>query len=356
MLEIQKWLIQNRFNYDLLNEQMGIKTNFHPDGRVILNYDQIASYKFKTNEIVRECRGLVLDSEANLIARGFRRFFNLNEIEEEFDWSNFHTFEKVDGSLVLIYFWNGEFHINTRNSYSTATINDHEITWRELIESALPKNYKEIFNPQYCYIGEICSRYNKIVRDYPTTTFFLLSIFHGQDELSVEDYLLHAKTVNLKLSPTLPMSSKEDVLNFLQEKEISDPTFEGCVLRDQYNNRLKTKSKSYVRLHHIFSTGEPKTEVLIEIILKGEEGEVLTFWPEYTSRIEQIKKNYSKLFKEVENLWYCFHDEDNRKRFALSVKDHPMSSVLFQLKDGKGEVKELFDRLIIKKPELLEKK
>jgi len=56
MLEIQKWLHQNNFNWELLNAIYGIKANFHEDNRTILNYDQIDSHKFKQEEIVKECR------------------------------------------------------------------------------------------------------------------------------------------------------------------------------------------------------------------------------------------------------------------------------------------------------------
>lgn len=79
-MKIQDWLRNNGGNLELLEEQLGIKSNCHEDGRVILNYDQINSPK--NNDLVRECRGLVLDKNNNweLVARSFSRFFNLGEI------------------------------------------------------------------------------------------------------------------------------------------------------------------------------------------------------------------------------------------------------------------------------------
>jgi len=38
----------------------------------------------------------------------------------------------------------------------------------------------------------------------------------------------------------------------------------------------------------------------------------------------------------------------------LGVKDHPLASVLFNLRDDKGEFKQLFNEAIMKKPHLLE--
>jgi len=53
-----------------------------------------------------------------LIARGFRRFFNLNEIEETFDWNSFHSFSKEDGSFVLVFYYRDQWCLQTRNSFA----------------------------------------------------------------------------------------------------------------------------------------------------------------------------------------------------------------------------------------------
>lgn len=100
MLEIQKYLQDNTLE-DLKNN-FGIKTTFHEDGRVILNYHQIDSYKHKYNPIVLECRGLVLDRNNNfeLVARSFPRFFNLGEHRESQDrfvWEGSTATDKEDG-------------------------------------------------------------------------------------------------------------------------------------------------------------------------------------------------------------------------------------------------------------------
>lgn len=81
-MKIQDWLRNNGGNLELLEQQLGIKTTCHEDGRVIFNYSQIDSPK--QNPIVMECRGLVLDMNNNweLVARSFPRFFNYGEIYE----------------------------------------------------------------------------------------------------------------------------------------------------------------------------------------------------------------------------------------------------------------------------------
>ena len=82
---VQDYLRHPQHTLETLHETYGIRHNVHEDGRVILNYSQIDSYDVRFEPIVRECRGLVLDSNNNwaLVARAFSRFFNLGEEPEE---------------------------------------------------------------------------------------------------------------------------------------------------------------------------------------------------------------------------------------------------------------------------------
>jgi len=109
MLNLQKFLIENNGNLVLLKEQFGIDTNVHKkyNNLIQFTYNQIDSYKVKAHPIVRESRGIILDSADNwkVVARPFDRFFNYGENvdEDKFDWTSFVAQEKVDGSLMIVY-------------------------------------------------------------------------------------------------------------------------------------------------------------------------------------------------------------------------------------------------------------
>lgn len=79
MLNVQQFL-QTKSLEDLTAE-LGIRVTRHDQlPLIILNYDQIESPK--ANEIVVECRGLVLEEGTwEIVARSFRRFFNFGELE-----------------------------------------------------------------------------------------------------------------------------------------------------------------------------------------------------------------------------------------------------------------------------------
>jgi T4 RnlA family RNA ligase len=315
-----------------LKEYYGIKYTQHEDGRVILNYDQIESAKHKTNPIVRECRGLVLDSNNNwnLVARAFTRFFNLGETDDDknFDWSSCTGFDKEDGSLILIYLWKDSVHLNTRGSFGDGEVNSSGITWRELFSMACPK-WQEL-NDRYTYCFELCSRYNKVVRDYAEPTTFLLSVFDGEKELTRGEMLSEDYMIDVNIISSIPFDSEKEVQDKIEQLEKDDPTFEGYVLRDRDNNRIKVKSSTYLSLHRLFNNGNiAHVKNLLPIILKGEIDEIITYFPEMKQRIDDVKTFIDECKTELENYWFCFHDEKNQKKFALAIKDCKLSSYLF---------------------------
>lgn len=331
-----------------LEEYYGIKNTKHEDGRVILNYSQIDSAKHKTNPIVRECRGLVLDSNNDwaLVARSFNRFFNLGETDDDknFDWSDFHASDKEDGSLILVYPWKGEMHLNTRGSFGDGEVGSSGITWRELFTLALPywKELNVYSNITYCF--ELCSRYNKVVRDYEKPTAFLLSVFDGEKELDAYESFCYADSVvNCAFVDCKDFDSEEEILSTIKQMEEIDPTFEGYVLRDRNNLRIKVKSSSYIMLHRQFSNKSMNNSFLYSIVLKNESSEILNYFPELESDIEKTKNKIECIVEKINLLYNDSIDIKSRKEFAKKIISSKYSWILFQCRD-----KNLFPEDVIK--------
>ena len=124
-------LLRSGTTLEDLQDKYGIRHTKHEDGRVILNYHQIDSYKHKFDPIVRECRGLVTHVDGwPLIARAFERFFNLGEDldgQKGFNWTNCVAQHKEDGSLIIVYYWNGSWHINTKGSFGDGEVSSSGI-------------------------------------------------------------------------------------------------------------------------------------------------------------------------------------------------------------------------------------
>lgn len=352
-MKIQEWLRNNGGNLELLEEQLGISSTVHEDGRVILNYSQIDSPK--DNEIVRECRGLVLDSNDNwnLVACAFKRFFNVGEFPEEFkqfNWDDCVGYHKEDGSLILIYWWNDQLCINTRGSFGDAEVNYSGLTWRDLVFKAIPEEvltdyFKSAFKNGWTWVCELCSPHNKIVRTYPEPVLYLLSINQNGNEIWDKDAYKLTKDSGVLYPKRFNFKGIEQVEDYIRKQAEGDPTFEGIVLHDG-QNRWKIKSPEYLALHRMANNGDPcHPKNILPFILSGELDELFAYFPEVREFVEYMQDEIDKAWTEIDNLWYCFHDEPSQKKFALAVKDSPHSAVLFSARKLGVEPREFFYNL-----------
>lgn len=337
MLKTQEYLRSGKTLEDL-EKDTGIEATHHPIlPLIILNYSQINSNK--TEEKVRECRGLVLEKDSwNLIARSFPRFFNIGECEEEFklfNWNNFISTEKADGSLIIIYWYKDRWMINTRGSFGTGQICEFfDGTWQDIVFRC--DGFKEILvNPNrgYTYVCELCSPYNKIVRAYEKPQLFLLSIFEGENELSwdvVEKYKYSVDSYKFE--------SLESVQQFIKEKEESDKTYEGLVLRDDQNRRWKIKSSTYLALHRLKGNGNifaPKN--LLPFVLSGESDELLVYYKECETAYRAVEKQVNEEYANLRQIWETYHATELQKDFAQAiVPKTKFASLLFTLRKKLG--------------------
>jgi len=181
MLEVQKYLRSGK-TFKELEVDLSISTYEHPTLPLVgAKYSQIESPK--TNHIVKECRGIVLEKDThNVIAKPFPRFFNAGEDLEEFkkfNWNNFVCTTKEDGSLAIIYYYQNIWHMNTSGSFGLGEVNFSGKIWRELFWQTFDKvgGLKDKLNPKYTYVFELCTPYNKVIRPYKDDKIFGLGVF-----------------------------------------------------------------------------------------------------------------------------------------------------------------------------------
>lgn len=356
MLKVQEYL-RNGKTLEDLNAELGINHVIHPTlPFVILNYDQIESPK--THQIVRECRALILHKVSyEIIARSFFRFFNWGENQEEmnlFDFSNFSTLSKEDGSLVSIFNYNGEWHCTTRGSFALDNMQFQSFTWREGICKALGvsslQELNGVLNPGLTYVCEFVSPWNKVVRIYKEPKLYLLTTFRSVEELN------ELPKVSLFSYPQrFEFKGIQEIIDFLQEQESKDPTFEGVVIKDRNGLRYKVKNKSYLSFHKMRGEGDnlynPKH--LLNFVLSGEESELILYFPEVEEKFIEIKKKVNDEFVVMMNAWEKARDFESQKEFALSVvKDTKFSGVLFEARKLGTHPKDIWrksEQLILKK-------
>jgi RNA ligase len=146
-----------KFDLEILNQYVKdgwVERNDHPSLPIsIYNYSRKTQYEGKWDDITLKTRGLVLDNEGNVVAKSFDKFFNYEElVGSKFKPSQipnepFEVFEKMDGSLGILFNYGGEWILATKGSFTS----EQAIKGMELL-----KKYKyERLIPGYTYLFEI---------------------------------------------------------------------------------------------------------------------------------------------------------------------------------------------------------
>ncbi len=294
--------------------------NKHPtEDLYIYNYTQKTQFERVWNAVTLACRGLILDENYNIIARPFAKFFNLGEYEnQEIPNLKFDVFEKMDGSLGILYFHNNQAFMASRGSFNS----DQSIKANELLKSKYSDCLVNL-DQSKTYLFEIIYPENRIVLDYgEEESLVLLAIIDTQtgNEFPLEDL-------------GFPVVKKYDGIDDIQKLKALELTDkEGFVI--QYSNiyRLKIKFSEYLRLHRIITQ---VSSINIWEYLKTEQSldEVLEKVPdEFFDWVKNTQNNLVSQFEEIEN--QCKKDFkilETQKETAIYYMTCKHPSVLFSM-------------------------
>lgn len=355
MLKVQKFLRDFSGSpeqaLEMLTIKHDIKLIYSPTGEklVNLNYNQIDK-DGKHNPINMECRGLVLDygDDFKVVAKSFNRFFNFEEsptVTRQFNWKNFSTLEKVDGSLILIYYYNNSWRVNSRGSFGQMPCGSWDKNWEEAVWSIIDETAFELNADKNCtYICEICTPYNEVVTKYDENTMFLLSIMNNEtlSEVPVDKVILGS--VGFKYPREYTFSGVEELQSKLAEQH---PLFEGYVVKDNEGMRLKIKAQSYLNLHHLRGNNGQnfnKPECILGLILENEQDEIIASMPTTASKFEHWENILNSKIAEVSERYNEVREIKSQKEFALKVTSvkSPFNWILFEARKYDEKIKDIF--------------
>ena len=333
---------------------------------IMFKYSQIDS-DFNI-ELVRECRGIILDEDTHeVICHPFNKFGNYEEpYAADIDWKSCYVTEKLDGSLVKLsrigdnILWSTNGTIDAYKAPLVEQIGCIAKSFGELAWYAILENYckardlsvsdcidpdivkdwlKSIIKPGYTYMFELTSPYNKVVVTWHKTELHFIGcrdnesgqeIFFGDHELSKI----------FDIPKIFPLRSVDECVKAASELDVNA---EGYVVVDKDFNRVKIKSPTYVALHHMRNNGVLSYERGIEIVRGNELGEVLTYFPEFKPHLEKIKNAYDSLIASLNESWLAYNQLDpfiieTRKDKAIWIqKNFKVPAVGFMLIDDKVE-------------------
>lgn len=336
MLKVQRYL--RLHGLEALGHIYGIDVVRHPEYPLLmLNYGLRTPHMFKTSDIVRECRSLVLEDETWQVAgRSFLRFFNAGEPTQlPFDWSSFSTYSKEDGSLMLLFNYRDQWIVTTRRSFAQGCPNGLDRTWQSLFNELVSAGCYDDLCKDMTYVFEYCSPWTQVVHYHETPKLFLLAAFDNDDGTEYCDRMLDVTAEQLGVQRPIQFlfNSLDDLNRHMDTVSDLVPTFEGFVIQDRDGNRLKIKSESYLRLHRLFNNNLVHSkEAVLELILSEEIDEALAYRPSLLPVYFQIIRSLYGITGLIDAVWSHAKVISEQKAFAQFVIEHlgrDLAGVLF---------------------------
>lgn len=334
--ELQEALRSGAESLESLASKYAIKVKPHPrfPHLVQLKYDQVESPM--ANELVQECRGIILDTSNNfsIVARPFNKFFNVGEqLAAPIDWKTARVQEKLDGSLMILYFHEGEWHVassgtpdaggEVNNAPGTTFRDLFWQTWKQMHYSTL------MLDPDLTYMFELQTKYNRVVVSHPEPKLTLIGV---RDATAGIEFPVNQFTNQFKTVREFPMRTLDQVMASMEH--FSGLEQEGYVVVDVHFRRVKIKHPSYVAAHHMVSSLSPKR--LLEVVRAGETPEILAYFPEWAAEAEALGRRFKALVMDAEGVYEGVREIPVQKDFALAIKDSKHKAAMFAVRAGKA--------------------
>ena len=294
----------------------------------LYNYSQRCQFERTWDDVTRQCRGLIYHGD-KIVARPFPKFFNDGEhADGEIPWHlPCEVTAKMDGSLLIVFHFDGEWHFATRGSF----ISEQAKRGRDIFQ----ERYGEVeLDPAVTYLFEVIYPENRIVVDYGTTEDVVLLAM-----IEVES----GNEVSLEVAPTClsvvrrlpPTADAKSLRSIITDEE------EGYVVRFANGFRMKVKGERYMQLHKLISGVSSRS--IWEALSNCEPlEEMLAVIPdEFAEWVRQERTMMLAAFEGmsvmVEEAYLAVKDLPDRKSKAMRIlADYrSVSSAAFAAIDGK---------------------
>lgn len=325
-------------------------------------YDRICQYDNLWNDVTMKTRGLIVDDETNdIVAIPFPKIFvkEMHDPERGYDFApalpneTFEIFDKVDGSLIILFYYANNWHAATKGSFDSvqsrmadAILYAHDINGVGLDRGVT-------------YLAELIEPSNRIVCDYgDTTDLVLLAGFRPQDGTEVPLYdLAHEWSKIGTVVSSFGLSS--DISKLVEsaarnehkaaEGVVDGTDAEGYVIRFANGQRSKIKLLSYLKLHKLFTGTNEKT--IWEVLASGQDPSVLfdTAPDEYAGWVRgvanELQRQHDAVLNEAQDDYFSVLTSlqaedsllDDRKAFAVKAVKSQHKSALFLMYDDRGD-------------------
>lgn len=300
----------------------------------IWNYSEKVQFENLWDEVTLMCRGLVTDNEGNMVAIPFQKFFNIEE-NRFTPTENFEVYEKMDGSLGIVFWYQGQWVVATRGSFTS----DQAIKATEILN----KYNKDIMFRHLTFCFEIIYPENRIVLDYGDDEKLVLLGTFDKDgkEVDIDMWSQYGFDVVKKY---------DGIKDFKELKSMIKDDQEGFVVRFTNGDRIKVKGVEYLRLHKIMTN--MSTTAVWECLKNGDDIETILkdvpdeFYEKIKSYVRDLRYGFFQISERAGKLhdgfrYGKYNDKDpepTKKEFAEFVfkQQKVLQPVMFAMWDKKN--------------------
>lgn len=291
---------------------------------ILLEYNQLAS---DFNEpLVRECRGSIFRREGAkwiCVCHPFDKFGNYGEpYVPEIDWQSAVVYEKIDGSLMKMWYDRGEWHLSTNGTIDAfkAPLGDFGMSFGDYFYEILKSKVNEYvdyettptqvwnmfchsFRKDETYMFEMVGPKNRVVINYEKADIYLLGArnINTHEEIDILSIFFHALLNKPKI---YHLRTLEDCMAAAKEMSKDE---EGFVVCDENFNRAKIKSPEYLIAAQLRNNGVITRRRLLQIIWDGKLDDFVSYCPQYEAEAEAMLDKYLDFYDRL----YCL-----KKQFA----------------------------------------
>lgn len=283
-------------DWQILLTQEPYNLNIQQDGNYYLIKYKKDRYDFSI-DIVREARGCIVyynGAQWVYACRPFDKFCNYGEeysAANDIDWNYVSVREKVDGSLIKIWFspFDNLWMVSTNGTIDAdkAKVGDTDISYYEYFIKALGgrDNFQKLLDQleiTCTYMFELVGPENRIVVEYDEPAVYFLRFrenMFGTLGFTTFDIptIKYPKTYHLRnldecIAAAAAMSKNE----------------EGFVVCDVNDNMIKVKSPEYLLAARAYNNGILTVKKALELIEEGKVDDFLAYAPIYQKKMNMI--------------------------------------------------------------------
>lgn len=297
--------------------------------------------------LVREARGSIFRRNEDgiwfCVCRAFDKFGNYGESYADtpyMEWENgVDVQEKIDGSLIKVWFDRGTWHISTSGIINAFKASCGETSFGALFAALVNwgPDFYNFLDTNCCYFFElVCPTYNRLVVRYKENAVYFLGCRNMQTMEEVQAGYIP----NVRYPRHFTYHSLKECVEAAQRMGEDEEGYV-CVSKNMVNGsylRIKVKGDEYLRLFHLRGNVITISRV-VKMWQDDKLDDFLAAFPEYKEFVDKVLDVIRKFAVTAEDAFReSLYYNNNRKQFAIyaSMYEKTITSYLFAALDGRA--------------------